>query len=132
MDGPLTFPNDVELSIGAHPGDTFQFEGGLDEVAIWDRALAPDEVAAMYRRGVLRMDLAVRVCDEPSCASEPPFEGPTGDGTPFIEDAAMLMPGVPHPLMLEGRVVQYRLHLETLAPGLSPGLSAVTIDGEHP
>ena len=132
MDGPLTFPNDVELSIGAHPGDMFQFEGDLDEVAIWGRALAPEEVAAMYRRGVLRMDLAVRVCDDPSCAAEPPFEGPVGDGTPFVDGVGALMPGIPHPLTLEGRVIQYRLHLETLAPGLSPGLSAVTLDGTLP
>lgn len=132
IQGPLTFPEDVELSIGAHPGNTYPLTGTLDEVAIWDRALDADEVAAMYRRGVLRLELDVRSCDEPTCADSEPFEGPAGGTVPFIDPASALVAGTMHPLMIDGRVFQYRARLSTLAPGLSPGLEAVTVTGVLP
>lgn len=132
IDGPLVFPPDVELSIGAHPGGTFPMSGALDEVAIWERALVPEEIAAMYRRGVLRLELRVRACDEPTCADEAPFEGPGGGLQPFVDSAPALVSGALHPLMLDGSVLQYRARLESLVPGLSPGLAAVTVSGIEP
>lgn len=132
IDGPLVFPDDVELSIGAHPGDTFQLTGGLDEVAIWSRALSEDEVVGMYRRGMLRLELGVRTCDDPQCDTAAPFTGPNGSGDPFVELADGLGPGVARTLGLEGPVLQYRARLESRLPGLSPGLERVTVTADLP
>lgn len=132
IDGPLTFPDDVELSIGAHPGNTYPLTGTLDEVAIWNRALDADEVAAMYRRGVLRLEIDVRSCGEPTCDDPEPFEGPGGGTVPFMDPASALVAGTMHPLAIDGRVFQYRAHLSTFVPGMSPGLEAVTVTGALP
>ncbi len=132
LDSPLVFANDVELAIGAHPGGSFATEGTFDEVGIWSRALDAGDVAAMYRRGVLRLELLTRACDEPDCADDPPFEGPAGDGEPLLDPGDALAPGTVHPLMLAGQVFQYRARFERLAPGPSPGLDAVTVTAVLP
>ncbi|MBP42757.1 MAG: hypothetical protein CL528_13365 [Aequorivita sp.] len=45
------------------------FDGNIDEVAMFDRVLTQAEILDHYRRGVQRLKLQVRSCDDSSCAA---------------------------------------------------------------
>ncbi len=44
--------------------------GKMDEVAIWNRTLSPTEILDNYKRGALKLNLAVRSCDDAVCDTE--------------------------------------------------------------
>ena len=46
------------------------FDGQMDEVAIWNRSLSATEIKNHYKRGVLRLNLSVRSCDDSACAGD--------------------------------------------------------------
>ncbi len=131
LGGALELSADAELSIGAQAGATFPFEGELDELAVWRRALGPGEVAALYRRGALRLGFRVRACDLPDCADAPAFEGPNGPGSDYEDPAEALGPGTMFDLadLPTGQVFQYEAVFSTSRAGESPGLAAVTATG---
>lgn len=49
---------------------TYDFNGSIDEVAIWNRSLSADEILNIYKRGALRLNLSVRSCDDAACSGE--------------------------------------------------------------
>ena len=48
----------------------YPFDGLIDEVAIYNRSLTAQEIRDHYLRGVLRLNLSVRSCDDASCVGE--------------------------------------------------------------
>ena len=59
------------LALGAQNNRTTRglyFPGSIDEVAIWDRALHPDEIKQLYRRGANRLKFQVRTCTASDCS----------------------------------------------------------------
>lgn len=46
------------------------FSGVIDEVALWNRALSEEEIREVYSRGVLRLNLSARSCDDWLCFGE--------------------------------------------------------------
>ncbi len=46
------------------------FNGTLDEFVIFNRSLTDDEIFDTYQRGVLRLNLSVRSCNDPACSGE--------------------------------------------------------------
>lgn len=118
---PIEYPNAPDFGVGGFSRGTYPATAVLDEVAIWRRALVEDEVAALHRRGVTSLRVAVRVCSEPDCSDEPPF-GPWLSDPPHATGPGLALPLVELP---EGQYVQYRLELA----GESPALRSVTIRG---
>lgn len=121
---PIEYPHDPDFTIGAFSRGTYAAVGVLDEVAVWRRALGPDEVAAVHRRGVTSLGVAVRVCSEPQCADDPPWG-------PLLTDPSLTTsPGLEIPLVTlpMGRYVQYRLELA----GAGPALRSVVVRGVVP
>ncbi len=58
-------------------------KGDIDEVALWSRALTPDEVLSVYRRGANRVRYQVRTCTAADCSDQDSaagrgFKGPGG------------------------------------------------------
>jgi len=51
-DARSSLPKSMTLFIGAQTTNTRGFAGAVDEVAVYDHALAPDRVAAHYRQGI--------------------------------------------------------------------------------
>lgn len=97
----------------------------VDETAIWKRALSGDEIAAMLRRGAVRLGLQFRACNDESCDGQP-FVGPDGTAaTYFSTDGEHDIAA----LGLTGRYAQYRVRFSTRMPDISPRLSAVTAIG---
>lgn len=46
------------------------FNGSIDEVTIWNRALSTGEIKDLYRKGVSRLDLNVYSCSDSVCATK--------------------------------------------------------------
>ncbi len=57
--------------IGAYDeGSDTNFNGSIDEVAIWNRTLSAEEIKNLYLRGAWRLNLSVRSCDDSACSGE--------------------------------------------------------------
>ena len=59
-----------ELTIGKSIYNSAEFNGTIDEVAIWNRSLSESEIVNLYKRGALRLNLSVRSCDDSVCSGE--------------------------------------------------------------
>lgn len=128
--GPFVFAEAPQLAVGAFSGGSYKAAGTFDEVAIWLRALDPDEITALYHRGALRLGLQVRPCPDATCATGGAFTGPgLQAGTFFLDPPYADEPGTAVPItgVPASRFFQYLVRFETDVPGLSPGLEAVTL-----
>ena len=56
------------LSLGGPTG--YRWNGQIDEFAIYNRILSSSEIASRYKRGILKLNLSVRSCDDISCSGE--------------------------------------------------------------
>ncbi|MEM9459411.1 MAG: LamG domain-containing protein [Myxococcota bacterium] len=122
----IEYPSGHDFAIGAFSRGAYNAAGHLDEVAIWTRALSPEQVAATYRRGALRVMVQARVCLQPDCADEPPFIGA------WYDPADSLSPGTVLPTddLPRGRYVQYRVALMRARASLdSPRLASMRLRG---
>jgi len=129
---PIDFVAGTEFALGALSGGGFQAAGTFDEAAIWSRALSGDEIVRLYERGVLGLELQVRVCNEPDCSDEPPFVGPDGPDSAYVDPDGALSPPSAVPLqgLSPGRYLQYRAAMSTDAPSHSPKLYEVALTVE--
>jgi hypothetical protein len=108
----------------------------VDETAIWKRALDADEIAGLYRRGVLALELQFRVCPDRTCDDEL-FVGPDGTSATYFTEADLAGPagsqrGNLAALGLVGPTAQYRARFSTGDPALSPGLVRVMLQARRP
>jgi hypothetical protein len=123
--GTNTFTYDAgEIRIGSFNLSEPMYNAPMlvDETAIWKRTLDADEIAALYRRGAVRIELQLRVCDDAACDGA--FIGPDGTSTTyFATDGEHDLSA----LGLAGRYAQYRARFSTAAAEVSPRLRAVTL-----
>lgn len=137
--GATTFTYDGgEIRLGSFNLNDPQYHTRIivDEAAIWKRTLDAAEIAALYRRGAVGLELQFRVCPDRVCDTEP-FLGPDGtSGTYFTEaDLAGAAGGQRDNLSalgLVGSVAQYRVRFSTAATLLSPGLVRVSLEAALP
>jgi hypothetical protein len=65
--------------IGRHYHASFlNFRGQIDEVAVWRRSLANDEIIKLYRRGANKIKFQTRACVDATCSTNPAWNGPKG------------------------------------------------------
>ncbi|MEW5848983.1 MAG: LamG domain-containing protein [Myxococcota bacterium] len=112
--------------IGSGPGYNYQSELEVDEAAIFKRRLTVAEIRQLHQRGALRLGLQVRNCLDAACSTDATWLGPDGtDATRFGEPTPATV-DAPAPVMLPtaitGPYVQYRVILESDAPGYAPRL----------
>lgn len=50
--------------------NNLNYDGLVDEVVVYHRALSATEIADMYKRGSMRITFALRSCDDPACSGE--------------------------------------------------------------
>ncbi|MFC1682039.1 PQQ-binding-like beta-propeller repeat protein [Nanoarchaeota archaeon] len=55
------------LDLGKHRIDSGYLDGSLDEFAIWNRVLTPEEIKNIHYRGDLNLISSFRSCDNPEC-----------------------------------------------------------------
>ena len=115
LTSPDPFTSINPLCIGAYGAncDTYEYVGSLDEVAAFKRSLSDNEVKDLYERGVVALDLSVRVCNDDTCSGE---------------DFISLGPDNPQSMPLNGRYFQYRFGFDTMVTGYTPELYRVAID----
>lgn len=90
------------------------FDGTLDEVSVWNRTLSGDEIANIYKRGALRLNLTARTCDDASCS---------GESFSDIADAS------PQNLSLDNnRYFQYKFDFGTDSSSITPYLKSISLD----
>ncbi|MCA9388201.1 LamG domain-containing protein, partial [Candidatus Berkelbacteria bacterium] len=129
--GSIT-PNNTSLFIGSGAdasGAGYYWDGKIDEVAVFDRAIDSSEVQALYKRGALNLRYQVRSCDDLACSGES-FIGPDGTGSSYyseITNTALTPPDQVLTNVADNRFFQYQVVLETLDSALSPELKSVTI-----
>lgn len=112
-------------------GPKADWDGQLDEVAIWGRQLSAAEVEDLYLRGALRLHHQVRTCDDPACSGEV-FVGPGGNPAASFSEATAVdnqfliadMSVVP-----TNRYFQYQTTYETDLDSVSPQLTQVNVTG---
>ena len=104
------------------------WNGSIDELAIWTRALTPAEVINLYRRGAVDLNIQVRSCDDSACSGET-FVG--GDGTAasnFIDGNKSYDLNV----VAQNRYFQYKVVYTTIDGNsqmeITPKMSGITIN----
>lgn len=63
-----------------------QFTGTIDEFATWTKVLTQAEVTQLYRRGVNRVKVQVRSCDDSSCSGETWLGPNNGDDSYYFSE----------------------------------------------
>jgi len=99
---------------GSYTHAQHEFDGWIDEIAIFNRTLSATEVLDLYKRGALTLKLQVRSCDDSIC---------NGDawGNEFT--------GSPETLSVsDNRYFQFRANFSTTDSNYSPELYNLTID----
>lgn len=90
------------------------FDGTIDEISVWNRTLSGSEIANIYKRGALKLNLTARSCDDNACS---------GESWTDITDES------PQNLFLNNnRYFQYKFDFSTDNPAFSPALYNVSID----
>ena len=132
---PFTAPINTstdELSIGAtQEGSNFFFQGAIDEVSLWSRALSATEVSNLYKRGVTRIKYQVRSCSNYDCSGED-FIGPDQTSSTFFTELDNTSSSLPSfdisSLLSPNRFIQYRAVLETDDGELTPLLKSANFE----
>ena len=159
---PTTFTGSFTVNnsyvMGNYASGSFYYDGLLDEVAIWNRALTdgsggtPNEILELYRRGASRIKFQVRSCAtaDPTCAAAA-WQGPDGSANTYFSelnnmsvqaavssgtvnatapDLTLQTYGTPVP---SNRYFQYRTILESdsATTTFMPELKSVTIGPTH-
>lgn len=109
------------------------FNGKIDEVAVYDRALTATEIQARYLRGAVQPKFQVRSCDKADCAGSD-FKGPgNSDKTYYMPSALATSP--PQTAVLSGVAknpyFQYRAFFDSRSATLFPALKSVAIGPSH-
>lgn len=69
--GAFTSTNSADqICIGAYCTTASSYlNGSVDEVSVWNRSLSSSEVKDLYRRGIAKLNLSVKGCDDGNCTS---------------------------------------------------------------
>ncbi len=124
----FSFPPNTPFTLG-RLGNGFFADVDLDEVAIFRRALSPEEIGDVYRRGSLLLGVLTRVCETPDC-EDVPWTGPGGSATEGWTDVSP-EPGETLELSNStGRYFQYSVRMIGIPGGTgtrTPVLDAVRV-----
>ncbi|MBU0456940.1 MAG: hypothetical protein KKD75_02235 [Nanoarchaeota archaeon] len=107
------FNSDDLLRIGADTNNSDRTNGTLDEVAIWNRTLSSDEIRDLYIRGITRLNLSLRSCNDDNCSGESFMD--LNDTSPQNLSVA------------NNQFIQYKFNFETDDTNYTPELYNVTI-----
>lgn len=104
-----------------------KFNGKIDEVSIFNRALSATEIADQYKRGSTRLKLQARTCADATCSTIPSFVGQDGTSSTYFEDSIVSSNAIPSFSLsgFTGRYLQYKAFLESDSASITPELKSV-------
>lgn len=129
-----TFPmtsvvvNNLPLKIGSG-----QYNGYIDEVAIFNRVLSATEIADTYKRGALNLKHQIRSCASANC-SDASFVGPDNTANTFyseINNNSNTTPAFNFSNLAANRYIQYKTTFNSAVTGITPELNNITITGSQ-
>lgn len=117
------------MGIGKRSWNDRYFNGSIDEAAIYNRALSPDEVKDHYLRGALKLGIKVRSCASADCSGSD-FIGPNGNNSEYSESSNTGLSPSAYTLqnIANNRYFQYKVDLQNSQTSLSPSFSNVNIN----
>lgn len=129
---PITIGADDDSSV---ENFSYFFNGNIDEVAVFNRALSETEIQDMYLRGALGLQFQIRSCDDAACDTEQ-FLGPdgtTGSTYSELDNATPTYPIIPVTNLPDNQYFQYRANVFTRDASYSPQIfnTIITYSGEH-
>jgi len=75
----------IRVDTNLNPASFDEFKGGVDELAMWNRALSATEILQLYRRGANRLKYQVRSCDDSACSGET-WQGPDNTASTYFSE----------------------------------------------
>lgn len=138
--------NTSPLWIGNANGGGYAWNGIIDDVAIWNRALSASDILQIYRRGANRVEYQVRSCLQADCSDNPTWKGPNGSNATFfselnnntVQDGStgnvltaypnMIFSNFLTLLMPSNRYFQYKIFLNRDNTTTSPSVKEVQFD----
>jgi hypothetical protein len=68
----VNLSNSNNFAIGSRyaGGWTYDFDGKIEEVAVWDRALSEEEIKQLYIKGTSELDLNIYSCSDSECSTK--------------------------------------------------------------
>ncbi|MEI6221600.1 MAG: LamG-like jellyroll fold domain-containing protein [bacterium] len=115
--------------IGATNGQKY-FNGVIDEVSIYNRALSAAEINRHYLRGALRLKYQVRSCDDAACSGET-YTGPDGTALTYYSEennTSVNLPNASLTAVANNQYFQYRASFETDNASYSPSVKSVAFE----
>lgn len=143
MSAPLTGLGDTKF--GRHDAWAVNYNGSLDEVGIWTRALSATEAQQIYRRGANNVKFQIKTCDNNDCSDIATWKGPdntnatyfteinnnsiqnTGLGTVLTTYPVMSFGNFPSLVVDTKRYFQYQATLSSDVTGYQPDFTYVKI-----
>ncbi len=121
--------NDMKIGV-FYTSNSLYFDGQIDEVFVFNRALSATEVADIYKRGALKLKHQVRSCDDAACSGET-FIGPDGTSSTYYEWGTTNSTSTPSfslTNVADNQYFQYKAYFETDDTSFTPELKNITID----
>lgn len=118
--------NSLPLNIGSG-----QYNGYVDEAAVFNRTLSATEIADTYKRGALTMKHQLRTCAVADC-SDASFVGPDGTANSYyseINNTSNVTPSFSLSNLITNRYIQYKTSFDTTAAAVTPELKNLSITG---
>lgn len=144
LNAPLT--GLLNTKMGRHDAWSVNYNGSLDEVLIWNRALTATEVQQLFQRGGNNIRFQIKTCDNADC-SDGTFKGPSnttttyfselnnttlpnsdGAGTVLTTSPNMLFTDFPALVVDYKRFFQYQATLSTSNTTVAPILNSTTVN----
>ncbi len=135
VNGVQTATKDYSTAISTNTNNLWVgdlFNGTIDEVAIYNRALSATEISDHYKRGALRLKYQVR-----SGSTNPPtgdFIGPDSTTGTYYSELSNNTTGLPSLSLTNvdnNQYFQYKAYLETDNSSYSPELKSLVIGPTH-
>jgi len=122
--------SNYRLVLGSRGWNDRYFNGDLDEVVVYGRALGDDEVLAHYKRGSLNIRHQVRSCDNSSCNGVD-YIGPDGTTSSYyseIDNLSLELPQFDLTSVSDNQYFQYRSVFSSFDSSLTPELVSMSLD----
>lgn len=110
-----------------------QYNGAVDEVAIYSRPISAAEASDHYKRGILSLKYHVRSCANANC-SDASFVGPDGTASSYYSESSNSTLSTPSLSLLNisnNRYFQYKAFFDGPSSAITPELKSVSLSGSQ-
>lgn len=118
-----------DFTIGGRAEDLREFDGRLDEIALFSSALSAGDILNIYKRGAFRVKMRVASCNDAACSGET-LVGPDGTAADFYSELSTSTNASPSKTLFnvsDNQYFQYQMVMESTSSTLGPLVEDVTV-----